>query len=126
MTWDQLAIDLLKAARAMRETHPRSSASRSYYSAHIALAKELESRGFVVKRPYSTQPHKGQSKLIDQYLGHLGPKAVKRLKRTMSRLYSRRIDSDYVRRVTIDRGLAMDSLRDASAVCVALKIKEAA
>ena len=42
MTWDELAIDLLKAAKAMLDTHPRSSASRAYYAAHIALAKVLE------------------------------------------------------------------------------------
>jgi hypothetical protein len=126
MTWDEFAIDLLKAAKAMLGTHPRSSASRAYYAAHIALAKVLEAHGFVPDRGYSTQQHKRQSRLIGQHLGHLGPVGVRALKQLFSRLYTRRIDADYVRRVTIDRQIALDSLRDASAVFVVLDVKEAA
>src|SRR5581483_12032757 len=114
MTWDLLAFDLLNAAKAMLSSHPRSSASRSYYAAHIALAKALEAKGFVPDPGHSTQQHQRQSRLIGQYLPHLGPPGVKRLRQTMSRLYSRRIDSDYVRRVTIDRAIALESLRDAN------------
>jgi len=126
MTWDELAIDLLKAAKAMLETHPRSSASRAYYAGHIALAKALEEHGFVPDRGYSTQQHRRQSSLIGQHLGHLGLNGVRELRRMMSRLYARRIDADYVRRVTIDRQIALESVRDASAVFVALGIQEAA
>ena len=43
----------------------------------------------------------------------------------MSRLYSRRIDSDYVRRVTIDRAIALESLRDANSVLRALGVQVA-
>jgi uncharacterized protein (UPF0332 family) len=126
MTWDELAIDMIKAAKAMLDTHPRSSASRAYYAAHIALAKALQARGFVPDRGYSTQQHKRQSKLIGQHLGSLGKQGVKELRQAISRLYARRIDSDYVRRVTIDRQIALESLRDASAVLVVLGVSEAA
>jgi uncharacterized protein (UPF0332 family) len=124
MTWDELAIDLLKAAKTMLDAHPRSSASRAYYAAHIALAKALEADGFVPDRGYSTQQHKRQSRLIGQYLARLGAVGVRQLRQTFSRLYARRIDSDYVRRVTIDRAVALESVRDASAVFVALGIQE--
>ena len=126
MTWDELAIDLLKAAKAMLVTHPRSSASRAYYAAQIALAKALEQNGFVPDRGYSTQQHKKQSSLIGEHLSHLGSNGVKELRRMLSRLYARRVDADYVRRVTIDRQIALESLRDASAVFMALSIEEAA
>ena len=124
MTWNEFAIDLLQAAKVLLSSHPRSSASRSYYAAHIALAKALEASGYVPDHPYSTQPHKKQSKLIGLHLGHLGPMGVKRLRQTMSRLYARRIDSDYVRCVTIDSAIAIESMRDASAVLMALGIQE--
>jgi uncharacterized protein (UPF0332 family) len=126
MTWDELAIDLLKASKAMLKSHPRSSASRAYYAAHIALAKVLQQRGFVPGRPYSTQPHLQQSRLIGQFLNHLGILGIRNLRQLFSRLYSRRIDSDYVRTVTIDQQIALDSVRDASSVFVVLGIVELA
>lgn len=124
MTWDELAIDLLKAAKAMLTTHPRSAASRAYYAAHIALAKSLQANGFAPDQGYSTQQHRRQSRLIGQHLGHLGSQEVRELRQLFSRLYTRRIDSDYVRRVTIDRGIALESVRDASAVFVTLDVRE--
>jgi uncharacterized protein (UPF0332 family) len=124
VTWDELAIDLLQAAKRTLDSHPRSSASRSYYAAHIALAKSLELNGFVSSPGYSTQQHKRQAKLIRQHLTHLGAVGMKRLIQALSRLYARRIDSDYVRRVTIDRDIALESLRDASSVFVALMVQE--
>jgi hypothetical protein len=126
MTWDELAIDLLKAAKAMLRTHPRSSASRAYYAAHIALAKVLEAGGFVPASGYSTQHHTRQSKLIGQYLQRLGARGVRNMKQVFSRLYARRVDSDYVRRVTIDSNIAMESVRDASAVFAVLGVQEVA
>jgi hypothetical protein len=126
MSWDEMAIDLLKAAKAMLNTHPRSSASRAYYAAHIALAKALEAHGFVPDHGSSTQQHKRQSRLIGQYLGHLGLSGIRLIRQAFSRLYARRIDSDYVRRVTIDREIALESVRDASTVFVALGVQEAA
>lgn len=124
MTWDELAIDLLRAARATLNEHPRSSASRAYYAAHIALAKSLEANGFAPSAGYSTQQHVRQSQLIGQYFGGLGPVGVRKLRRTISRPYSRRIDADYVPRVTIDQRIALESLRDASAVLNVLGVPE--
>ena len=124
MTWDEMAIDLLKASKAMLKTHPRSSASRAYYAAHIALAKILQERGFVPGRPYSTQPHLRQARLIGEFLNHLGVLGVRNLRQLFNRLYSRRIDADYVRTVTINEQIALDSVRDASSVFVVLGIQE--
>jgi hypothetical protein len=125
MTWDELAIDLLRAAKAMLDSHPRSSASRSYYAAHIALAKELRSKRYVPSLNYSTQPHREQSMLIGKYLANLGPAGIRRLRQTMSRLYTRRIDSDYVPRASVDRQMALESVRNASAILSVLRIREA-
>jgi len=126
MTWDELAIDMLKAAKALLDAHPRSAASRAYYAAHIALARVLEQHGFTPDRGYSTQQHRRQSRLIGQYLGHLGAQGIRSMRQLFSRLYARRIDSDYVRRVTINRQIALESVRDASAVFVALGLQEVA
>jgi hypothetical protein len=124
MTWDELAIDMLKAAKALLRAHPRSAASRAYYAAHIALAKALEMRGFVPDRGFSTQQHKRQSRLIGQYLVSLGARGVREMRQAFSRLYTRRVDADYVRRVSMDRAIALESVRDASAVLAALGVRE--
>ena len=123
MTWDELAIDMLKAAQMLLDTHPRSSASRAYYAAHIALAKTLEAHGYVPQGG-QTPPHKKQKTLIGQYLSGIGQSNVKELNRLFTRLYGRRIDSDYIRQVTIDRSIARDSIRDASSVFRSLKMPE--
>jgi hypothetical protein len=124
MTWNEMAIDMLKAAKAMLGSYPRSSVSRAYYGAHIALAQALRAEGYVPDHRNSTQPHNGQSKLIGIHLARLGPRGVKELRQLFSRLHIRRIDSDYVRQVTIDRATAMESVRDASTVFIMLNIPE--
>lgn len=125
MTWAEMAISSLAAARTVISEHPRASASRSYYAAHVALAEQLLSTGYVPPDGRQTQPHLSQSKLIKEKLSaSLGVTTTKRLVAAFSRLYTRRIDSDYKRTVTIDRGTALDSLRDAASILRAFKIGE--
>jgi uncharacterized protein (UPF0332 family) len=126
MTWDEMAIDLLQAAKAMHATHPRSAASRAYYAAHIALAKVLQASGFVPAARRSTQSHDAQRRLIGLHLVHLGDRRVRDLRALFVRLYARRIDSDYIRTAQVDRSAALDAIRDASSVFVMLGIQEAA
>ncbi len=124
MTWDELAIDLLRAAKSLVDSHPRSAASRAYYAAHIALAKALQANGYVPMAGGATQPHRLQSRLIERHLGHMGAGTVRSLRRAFSRLYSRWIDADYVRRAMIDRAIALESVRDAVSVLWALDVRE--
>jgi uncharacterized protein (UPF0332 family) len=124
MTWDDMAIDLLQAAKMLLVDHPRSAASRAYYAAHIALAKQLQANGFVPGAGQSTHPHLRQVALIDRFLSHMGQKRVAELRRVFRRLYSRRIDADYVRRVTFDYQTALESVRDASVVFATFNMRE--
>ncbi len=126
MTWDEMAIDMLHAAKATRLSHPRCCASRAYYAAHVALAKALIKKGYKPSPGATTQGHKMQPKLIDQFLGEMGLKKRRDLKRILARLYRRRLDSDYVPEATVDAGIALESVRDAGAVFVTLGMPEVA
>lgn len=125
MTWDEMSIDLLQAAKSLLVNHPRSAASRAYYAAHIALAKELEANGYRPTAGRTTQPHLRQVVLINQHLGYLGVKRIRELRRVIRRLYDRRIDADYVKRVSVDYLIALESIRDASVVFAMFGLKEA-
>lgn len=105
--------------------HPRPSVSRSYYAAHVALTDQLLGAGYVPPLGRQTQPHLSQSKLIKEKLTkRFGAIATKRLIAAFSRLYTRRIDADYKRTVTVDHRVALDSLRDAAAVFQLFKVGE--
>ena len=125
MTWAQMARSSLNVAKLVVSEHPRTSVSRSYYAAHVALAEQLLGNGYIPPTGRQTQPHRDQSKLIKEKLnGVFGANATKRLGAAFSRLYARRIDADYKRTVTVDRGTAVDSLRDAASVLQLFKVGE--
>lgn len=123
MTWDEIAVRSLRSAKSLWKDDPRSSSSRAYYSAHVALAGRLVSGGYVPPRGRQTQPHGGQSRLVRTHLATLSPGTARRLSSAMSRLYGRRIDADYRRTVTVDEQAALDSLRDAASVLQALRVQ---
>jgi len=114
MTWKDIGKDHLQAAKQALERHPRSAASRAYYAAHVVLAEELIAAGCVLGSRRETPPHNAQAQLIGMHLAGRGASFVRELRSVVRRLYSRRLDADYKRTVTLDRALALDSVRDAS------------
>ena len=125
MTWAEMAQSSLNAARTVASEHPRASVSRSYYAAHVALTEQLLGLGYVPPKGRQTQPHLQQSKLIKENLTvDFRAKVIKHLVAAFSRLYTRRIDADYKRTVTIDRRTALDSLRDAASVLRLFQVGE--
>lgn len=91
----------------------------------MALTEQLLKAGYLPGKGRQTQPHASQSKLIKEKLGaSLGPKAAKRLAAVYSRLYQRRLDADYKKTVSIDRRIAVDSIRDAASVLRRFKVGE--
>ena len=113
MTWDEIGRDSLEAAKLLREAgRHRSSVSRAYYAAHYAMTKFFLDNGYTLPPRRNTPPHLRQARLIALHPGGLSRKQQQVAREVLSRLYNRRIDADYDRRVTIDRTTALESIRD--------------
>jgi len=125
MNWKDIAISNLACAKSVIADHPRSSASRAYYAAHVALALKLTAHGYAPPLGRQTQPHREQPGLIRRYLTSLGAKRQKRLAASYVRMYARRIDADYKRTVKVDKEAALDLVRDAAAAMRALGVSAA-
>jgi uncharacterized protein (UPF0332 family) len=123
MSWQDIGKNHLEAAKLLVDRHPRSAASRAYYAAHVVLAEALVRSGTVLSAGRQTPSHRAQAKLISIHFRERGSAFVRRLKTAVSRLYSRRIDADYLMTVTIDSSTARDCVRDASTVFVLLEVR---
>jgi uncharacterized protein (UPF0332 family) len=114
MTWIEIGKSNLKAAKRLVVEHPRSSASRAYYAAHVVLTDALLRSGYIARPNAQTAPHRDQAILIGRHLSGKGFAVVKELRSLIRRLYAYRIDADYKRTVVVDPSLAKDSIRNAS------------
>ena len=123
MTWTEIGLSHLKAAKRTVDTEPRSSASRSYYAIHVVLAEALNAAGYKFAKLRQTQPHKDQKLLIDRYLHGFSQNDLRRLKTAVRQAYRRRLDADYDRRITFSKSMALDSLRDVVTVFRIFNVK---
>lgn len=123
MSWLEIGKNHLEAAKLLIDDHPRSAASRAYYAAHVVLADSLIRAGADLSAGRQTPSHRAQAKLIAEHFAARGSLFVRRLKTSISRLYSRRIDADYLRSVTLDTATARECVRDASTVFVMLEVR---
>ena len=123
MTWNEIGQNHLQAARQLVVDHPRSATSRAYYAARVALAEALVNAGYSLPPRRETPPHQQQVMLIGVHLTKRSVRDVRELRTLMRRLYSRRIDADYKRTVTVDRSVAREAVRDASLVFRLLNLR---
>ncbi len=114
MTWLEIGKNHLEAAKRILDDHPRSSASRAYYAAHVVLAESLLASGYLLGTGAETPPDRDQARLIRQHLAGKGFAIVKELRSVIRRLYARRIDADYKRTVTLRSilGVGFDTRRN--------------
>jgi uncharacterized protein (UPF0332 family) len=124
MAWIEIGRNNLDAAKRTKSEFPRTCASRAYYAAHVILAQNLADAGYVPPLEMQTPPHSRQVILVDNYLGYKGPNTVRELRSAMRRLYKRRLDADYNRRITVDPPTAQECLRDACTVFKLLGVEE--
>jgi len=123
ITWYEIGKNHLEAAKHSQKEFFRTSASRSYYAAHVVLAEALVKEGCVFEGGRQTPPHHDQVRLIGKYLAHKGQKIVRELQALFRRLYRRRLDADYSRTVAFDAKIALDSVRDVSSVFKLLDVR---
>lgn len=115
-TWTELSRESLQAASSLARVGLwRSSINRSYYAAYCAVTGELAKRRVSFARGWNNPAHEQLPSLIEHNLAL--PRATRRRLKTILRLLRRaREDADYRPTITIDRALALNSLRDAAAV----------
>jgi len=123
MDWNEIGRSSLSAARRVRQEHPRSAISRAYYAAHSVVTTALLDAGYLPEAGRQTPPHTALASLIRRYLIGRGQRLVRELQATIRRLYAARLDSDYNRRVTIDKTVALQAVRDAHAVFGMLEVE---
>jgi len=130
-TWSELSRESFRAARlAMGHECYRSSVSRSYYSAYAAVAQVLVDKGLLFAGDKKGPPHRHVRELIENNIGNLKPKGVRRvraaekrmLKAALNILYENRLDADYHPGRTVELDMARNSLAAASRVAGALGI----
>lgn len=125
-SWKDIANGNLDGARlSAREGEFRSCVSRAYYAAFAAVAFALRAYApFASGR--ETPQHLLVPKLMQQHLASTTSAArLRELKARMRRLYNERINADYKSAAPIDAHSALQSRRDASAVCKELGVRNA-
>lgn len=124
--WDDIARDSLKAAQVLADgNHFRSCASRAYYAAFSAVSFALRSQAPFEKGRETPAHHRVTGLIHDYFATSLTPARLRDLKARIRRLYNERINADYKTGLTVDRLAAMDSRRDAFAVCRELGVIDA-
>jgi uncharacterized protein (UPF0332 family) len=122
LTWRELSLDSLRAAKALLDAgHLRSSVSRAYYAAYCAAASELAGRGVTFAHGWNNPSHE---QLPDLILNNTAlPRDQRwRVNKALRILRRAREDADYRPGVTVDRSLAVACIHSAIDVLEVLEI----
>ncbi len=125
-TWQDMAVDSLRAAKKLRDAgHFRSSVSRAYYAVFCLVTAELckvtSVGGF---GRYAHPPHREMTRFVQNCLRtRMAVGQAEWLNSLIRRLYKARLEADYVCGAAIDLALARDTLRDAHIVFRLLKVQ---
>ena len=114
-TWHEMGEENLKAAQQLLEEQCyRSSVTRAYYAVYCVMTSELVKRGASFPRGWNNPAH---DQLPDMVLNNTDyPQNIRRrLRQTLIILRRAREDSDYRPSVSVDRAIALESIRRANA-----------
>ena len=109
MTWLDLSTNAAEAADALALTHPRSAASRAYYSAYCRLCHHIGGKG-KFPRGWNNPTHDQIIKFAGQAKG-LNPQDRRRLVSAVKNLRRLRVDADYRPAATVDSTAAKAGIR---------------
>ena len=124
MTWEEMSLECLQAAKRLSEAgYLRRSVSSAYYAAYSALAGRLAERKVTFAHGWNNPAHDQLPSLIHNNMG-LERSARIRISRVFRRLRTVRENADYRPRETVGRDLALACIRDATAVLLAMGIEE--
>ena len=123
-TWRELSLECRTAAKnLLRDGHLRSSINRSYYAAYAALSCKLGGK-IIYKEGRSNPAHADLPTYILHNLDPMSRETRFDLTKAIGRLWKARVDSDYIPAAYVDRNIAIDALRDANAILMALEIED--
>lgn len=123
-TWQELSLENLEAAKALlSQGYFRSCISRSYYAAYCALTSRIAEQGVSFPHRWNNPAHEQLPHLITYNLS-LSQNSRRRLKKLIRLLRHAREDADYRPGISVDRSLAVNSIRDATAVLDDLGVRD--
>ena len=123
-TWEEMSGDCLSAARKLLdEGYLRSSVNRSYYAAYCAVTRVLVARNVSFPHGWNNPAHNQLPALI---LHHTVLPFNRRyeVNKALRRLRKWREDADYRPGASLERGDAINSLRDAVFVVRTLGVQQ--
>ncbi len=116
-----MSLSSRKAAQTLLGSENyRSSISRSYYAAPCAVTEALADK---VTFAYggNNPPHDNLPNLVAFNLTVLDKPARREVQAALRRLWKVRVEADYIPQAYINRGIALNALRDASRILLILK-----
>ncbi len=123
-TWRELSLECRRAAKnLLTEDCLRSSINRSYYAAYAALSSKLEGK-VIYKEGRDNPAHADLPIYILRNLDALSRQTRFGLVKAVGRLWKARVIADYIPATYIDRSIALNALRDANTVLLAMEIQD--
>ena len=123
-TWRELSLECRKAAKnLLTEDWLRSSINRSYYAAYAALSGRLEGK-VIYKEGRNNPAHADLPTYILRNLDTLSRQTRFDLVKAVGRLWKARVIADYVPATYVDRSIALNALRDANTILLAMEIED--
>ncbi len=123
-TWREASLECRTAAKTLLTVgYLRSSINRSYYAAYAALSSKLEGK-VIYKEGRDNPAHADLPIYILRNLDALSRQTRFGLVKAVGRLWKARVIADYVPATYVDRRIALNALRDANTILLALEIKD--
>ncbi|MGI4792054.1 MAG: HEPN domain-containing protein [Janthinobacterium lividum] len=123
-TWREVSLECRNAAKNLLQGgYFRSSINRSYYAAYGALSGKLEGK-VIYKEGRDNPAHADLPVYILRNLDALSRQTRFGLVKAVGRLWKARVIADYIPATYIDRTIALNALRDANTVLLALGVQD--
>ena len=116
MTWKEISLDSLAAAKALlADEHYRSAVSRAYYAVYSRIVGALVGKA-TFPSGYEGPHHEDLDDLFFDYLSRVSIRDRWRYASSVKQLYVKRLEADYQPSATVDMALARDVVVLASEV----------
>ncbi len=123
-TWRELSLECRRSAKnLLRDGCLRSSINLSYYAASAALSGKLDGK-VLYKEGRNNPAHADLPTYILRNLDNLSRADRFNLVKAVGRLWKARVDADYIPAAYLDRAVALNALRDANVILLALEIED--
>ena len=123
-TWHEASVECRNAAKnLLQDGYFRSRINRSYYAAYAALSSKLEGK-VLYKAGRNNPDHADLPAYILRNLDALSRETRFDLVKAVGRLWKARVIADYIPATYIDRSIALNALRDANTVLLAMEIQD--